>query len=112
MTCIFADAFSSEEEEDYRWLRDNAGEIRIASIIHPASRRFRPSDSEEKVLAIGQKAAYFYRTPHFVNIVQNGDLHGYTGILKILQLMEEAFDEEKDTADLVVRKGLGCESCI
>ena len=110
--CIFADGFSPDEEKDYTWLKQNAGTIRVCPIIHPAARRFRAPASGGKVLAVGQKAAYFYRTPHFVNIVQGGDLHGYGGILKMLSLMEEAFDEEKDTADLVVRKGLGCESCI
>ena len=47
-----------------------------------------------------------------VNMVQGGGLYGFDGIRRTAELMAEAFTEEKDTEDLVVRKGWGCESCI
>lgn len=49
------------------------------------------------MLAIGQKAAYFTGTSHFVNMVEDGGLYGYGGILELAAMMEEAAGEEKDT---------------
>ena len=43
-------------------------------------------------------------------MVQGGGLYGFDGIRRTAELMVEAFTEEKDTEDLVVRKGWGCES--
>ena len=74
--------------------------------------RFAKRESGEKVLAVGQKAAYFKGTGHFVNVAESGGFYGYDGTERIAALMEEAFIEEKDTRDLVQRKGYGCPSCI
>lgn len=106
---LYGDVFSPEEKEDYQWLKVNAPELTLCSMVHPGMRVF-PRGQDEKVLAIGQKAAYFHQTPYFVNIVQGAGLHGYAGIIHLIDMMEEAFLEEKDTKDLVGRKGLGCES--
>ena len=67
---------------------------------------------EEEVLAIGQKAAYFSRSCHFVNLVQGEGLYGFDGIRRTAELMMEAYREEKDTEQLVVQKGWGCECCL
>ena len=83
----------------------------MCATIHPGMRIF-PRKSQEKILAIGQKAAYFSQTPYFVNMVEGGGLFGYSAICRLAERMCEAFFEEKDTKDLIVRKGLGCESCI
>jgi hypothetical protein len=106
---LYGDVFSPEEKEDYEWLQENASELSLCSMIHTGMRVF-PRGPEEKVLAIGQKAAYFHQTPYFVNMVQGAGLHGYAGILRLIDMMEEAYLHSKDTKDLVGRKGLGCES--
>ena len=74
--------------------------------------RVYPRNPQEKILVIGQKAAYFSGTEHFVNMVEGGGLHGYDGICELCQKIQQAYQTKKDTKDLVVRKGLGCESCI
>lgn len=74
--------------------------------------RVLPRGTEGKVLAIGQKAAWFSGSRNFVNMVQGGGLWGFDGIRGTMELMTEAFLEEKDPEDLIVRKGWGCESCI
>ena len=68
--------------------------------------------TQQEVLAIGQKAAYFHQTGHFVNMVEGGGLFGYAGIYRLLQEMQEAYREKKETKRLIIQKGLGCESCI
>ena len=82
------------------------------AIIGDTSMRVLPRHTEEKVLAIGQKAAWFSGSSYFVNMVQGGGLWGFDGIRRTLELMTEALLEEKDPEDLIIRKGWGCESCI
>jgi hypothetical protein len=65
-----------------------------------------------KVLAIGQKAAWFEQTEWFVNLVSGGSLYGFSGIRRMAELMAEAYVSPKDTEDIVPRKGWGCSSCI
>lgn len=108
---IFTDSFSAEEKEDYLWLKKNAPDLKVCATMHPNMRVY-PRKPQEKVLAIGQKAAYFSDTEHFVNMVEGGGLHGYDGICELCLEIQEAYKTKKDTKDLVVRKGLGCESCI
>ena len=64
------------------------------------------------MLALGQKAAWFTGSRHFVNMVQGAGLYGFDGIRRLAHLMVEAARKEKETPDLVIRKGWGCESCI
>ncbi len=108
---LYGDAFAPEEEEDFLWLKDHAPWLPVTSMIHHNMRTY-PRFDEERVLALGQKAAYFHQTPYFVNMVEGGGFHGYDGICRLLALMQEACREKKDTRDLVGRKGLGCPSCL
>ena len=64
------------------------------------------------MLAIGQKAAWFTDSRHFVNIVEGAGLYGFNGIVKLAGEMKEALECEKEPEDFITRKGLGCESCI
>ena len=86
-------------------------ELELKATIH-AKMRVLPRKTESKVLAIGQKAAWFSGSRNFVNMVQGGGLWGFDGIRKTAELMEEAFLEEKDPEELIVQKGWGCECCI
>lgn len=111
VTRIYLDVISPEEKEDFEWLRTYAPEIQLIATIQ-VKMRVLPRKSDEKILAVGQKAAWFTGSPYFVNMVQGGGLYGFDGIRRTAKLMIEAFTEEKDTEDLVVRKGWGCDSCI
>jgi hypothetical protein len=108
---VYLDGISPEEEQDFCWLREHFPRLLLKATIQPKARVL-PRGREEKVLAIGQKAAWFEDTPHFVNLVQGAGLWGFDGICRLCALMREAFLEEKDTEDLVPRKGWGCESCV
>ena len=108
---VFLDSISPEEKEVFFWLKENYPELKLISTIRPEM-RVRTRQQSEKILAIGQKAAWFTGSRNFVNMVQGGGLWGFDGIRHTAQLMVEAFHEEKDPEDLIVRKGWGCESCI
>ena len=108
---IYLDSISLEEKAEFEWLKEHAPDLQLIATIQ-VKMRVLPRTSDEKILAIGQKAAWFTGSPYFVNMVQGGGLYGFDGIRRTAELMVEAFTEEKDTEDLVVRKGWGCESCI
>ena len=112
---VYLDAVSPEEENDFLWLKENHGEVLLCSTIHVNGRLLHAGaiDSEHSgFLAVGPKAAWFCGTEHFVNLVDYGGMWGYSGIRKMASLMEDAFENAKDTKDLVPRKGLGCESIL
>ena len=82
--------------------------------VHAAMRFASSANGEaalDSVLAIGQKAAYFENTDHFVNIVEGGGMIGYEAILRTLELMRDAYENRKEMRELVQIKGLGCEVC-
>lgn len=110
VTRIYADSFSPEEEQDYIWLKEHAPSLEICATIHANMRVVERGG--RTVLAIGQKAAYFHQTPHFVNMVEGGGLYGYSGIRELCAWIREALLTTKNTKDLIIRKGLGCVSCI
>lgn len=111
VTEIYADAFLPEDRGNFLWIKEHAPWIEIISCAR-ADRRFLEKRSEEKVLAIGQKAAFFAGTDYFVNVVESGGLYGYDGMRQIGEQMKEAYLNRKDRKDIIQRKGYGCESCI
>ena len=62
-------------------------------------------------LAIGPKAAWAEDTAHFVNMIEGGGIYGYRGIIALMREIREAFENEKDTRDIVPRKAVGLMSC-
>lgn len=107
---VYLDSFSDEERADFDWLGRNAGDLTVKPTVD-VRMRFR-CPAEEVVLAIGQKAAFFAGTAHFVNIVAGGGMYGFDGIARLADEMRKAFLTEQDTRTLISRKGLWCESCL
>ena len=108
---VYLDGISPEEKEEFLWLQKHAPELELIATIQVKMRVLTRGGSKE-VLAIGQKAAYFSRSRHFVNLVQGEGLYGFDGIRRTAELMMDAYWEEKDTEKLVVQKGWGCECCL
>ena len=116
VTKVYLDGISGEEEKAFFWLRDHHPELLLSATIHVRKRtyvtRHAAEGGQEKILAIGQKAAYFAGTPYFVNMVEGNGYQGIAGARAMVRCIAEAYDAEKDIKDLVPRKGLGCESCL
>ena len=108
---VYLDGANPEEEFDLAWLQKHAPTLELSSIMLPEL-RVAARTREDSVLAIGQKAAWFTGTPHFVNVVEGAGLWGFAGIRAMAKLMEEAWATKKDAQDLIPRKGLGCASCF
>ncbi len=108
---VYLDGISPEEEADFIWLKEHEPELLLIATIQVMMRVLKRGGSSE-VLAVGQKAAYFSRSRHFVNLVQGEGLYGFDGIKRTAELMMDAYLNEKDTQKLVVQKGWGCECCL
>lgn len=108
---VFLDSVSGEERPAFFRLREKYPHLTLTATNQPEC-RVMERRGQEKRLAVGQIAAWAWDTPWFVNIVEGAGLWGFDGILQMADMMEEAFLQEKDTEDLVPRKGLGCESCV
>ena len=110
VTTIYIDVINAEEEADFSFLSEHAPNLRLCSTVQVEARTAERSSPE--VLAVGQKAAWFSGTGHFVDTVAGAGLFGYDGIRRTLKLMAKAYDTERDTEDIVIRKGWGCASCV
>lgn len=107
---VYCDTYCEEERDDFEFLREHEPGLKLRAALHYKMRLLPRQDNEKLggVLAVGQKAAYFTGTDRFVNIIENGGLHGFSGIVKMTRLMEEAAAEPKDVAALIQVKALGC----
>ena len=120
VTKVYVDGIPGGDKAAFDTLRESHPDLLIYPTVHPGMRFARTANAEEqvrtgsdvKVLAIGQKAAVFEDTDHFVNVVEGGGMNGYEAVTRTCRLMREAFLEKKEMRELVQVKGLGCEVCI
>ena len=116
VTRVYADGIPGGDKAAFESLQKEHPDLMIYPTVHPGMRFARSANVEEqgegKVLAIGQKAAAFEETDHFVNVVEGGGMIGYEAVTRTCRLMREAFLEKKEMRELVQIKGLGCEVCI
>ena len=108
---LFVDNFT-EPEEVFMKLRSLKPDLKVYSALNwnmrQKERGWQPDGA--KIVAIGQRAAYFHDTNYFVDLVNNDGMYGYRGIVRLMELLTEAFREEKDMRRLIQIKGWGC-SC-
>ena len=107
---IIADTAAGEEEA-FDKLQKAVPDITIWSATNVNMLNM-PEQKHEHILALGQKAAYYFAADNFVNIVVNGGYYGFVGISKIAQLMIDAFNTPKNRREVLRLKGLGCASCL
>ena len=108
---VYLDVVTGEEQQAFAYLKEQYPHLELYPTVH-ASMRFLAAKEDTGYLAIGQKAAHFLNTPHFVNVVEGGGMLGYQAILKTLELIREAQKEEKDMRHLIQIKGMGCGGCV
>lgn len=108
---VYIDTISGEEKQDFSDLQEHYAKLLLYPTVHTGM-RFTHRKEQGHVLAIGQKAAYFENTEHFVNVVEGGGMLGYDAVLHTLELMREAYVTKKDMRNLIQIKGMGCEGCV
>lgn len=105
---IISDA-PGEDTPELEQLKALRPDILLYSSVNVNMQAF-PEEQHEKVLAVGQKAAWFFAADNFVDIVMNGGLYGFEGTAKLAKLMAEAYEDPKDRRTVIQQKGWGC-SC-
>ena len=98
-----------EDADAFEQLRSEYPDIELYSSVN-VNMYSAADEPNEPVLAIGQKASWFFSTDNFVDIVSNGGLYGFTGITSLAGLIEDAFSIKKDRRTVIQQKGWGC-SC-
>ena len=107
---VYLDTITGEEKGDFSYLQENYPNLELWPTIHP-NMRFSAHEENGGYLAIGQKAAYFTGSNHFVNLVSGDGMLGYQAILHLTERMVDAYRSEKDMRSLIQIKGKGCEVC-
>lgn len=108
---VYLDAITKEEKPAFDYLKTNHPDLLLYPTVH-AAMRFHAAKEPSGFLALGQKAAHFTNTAHFVNIVEGGGMWGFQAVMRTLELMIEAANEEKPLRELIQIKGMGCADCI
>lgn len=108
---VYVDAISKEEKKAFYKLQELVPDLELISTSH-VKMRIISHNTDHEYLAIGQKAAYFTNSRHFVNMIEGGGYYGFTGICKLMDLIVDAYLNEKDTRNLIQIKGLGCGCCL
>lgn len=107
---VYADVFIPEERPAFERLRKKYPELELSATVHPKMGLLprANADADDETVAIGQKAAYFTNTEHFVNILEGGGYWGYDGITHLAEDICDAVINEKDTKKIIQVKGWGC----
>lgn len=106
---VMIDNFT-ESEEVFRELQQLRPDLRIYETYGWNIRQM-PRGHEGKILCIGQKSAYFMNSDNFVNVVEHAGMYGYRGIRRLIDLMTDAYRNEKPMKELVQIKGWECNCC-
>ncbi|MGI5979153.1 MAG: nitrogenase component 1 [Oscillospiraceae bacterium] len=108
---VYADSFTAEEKADFDYLQAHAPALMLRATVEVRCRVL-PRETDEPVLAVGQKAAYFTGTRNFVNVVEGGGAWGFDGIVRMARELIDAYLHEKDPRTQIQPKGLGCGYCV
>ena len=111
VTEVYIDAILPEEEAALERLKEVSPDTELAATVDFRSRFIkRDGNGSGRIIAVGQKAAYFSGTTHMVNMIMNNGLYGYSGIIKLCSLIKEAYFNETDVRSIISVKAWGC-SC-
>lgn len=119
VTTVFADACGPlDEEAKAQWealATEHGHDATTLPMIDWRMRQMPFEDASREdgnVLAIGQKAAYYGNTGHFVNLIYQSGLLGFRGVTKLCALMREAAENAKDTEAVLSEKALGSAEVV
>ncbi|MGI6212278.1 MAG: nitrogenase component 1 [Anaerovoracaceae bacterium] len=108
VTTVYTDAILPGDEDAAAWLKEHDPDLTLCSMTHHRSRYMDRNEEGKRILAIGQRAAYFSGTENFVDLVANSGLIGYTGIRELAEQIGDAASAPKDTRRLIQIKAKGC----
>lgn len=104
---VYADSFLPAEKPAFDWLKIHCPDLMLHPTVHPVMGML-PHESGDELLAIGQKAAWFTGTHHFVNLLEGGGHYGYDGICQLAGEIEAGAAQYQDVPAIIQVKGWGC----
>ncbi|MGD1815948.1 MAG: nitrogenase component 1 [Pleomorphochaeta sp.] len=107
---VYLDSVTALDKKDFIYLKEKKSDLILSSPTHPSA-RFLHKERSEKVLAIGQKCAYYENTSNFVNLIEGGSYWGFDGLKNLLRDIIDAVKAKKDVSSIIQVKGWGCEKC-
>lgn len=109
VSTLYVEGVASEDLEDFNYLKVNQPDIKVISPSSPGALFLhKTSNTENKILAIGQKAAYFEDTNNFVNMIEGNGYQGFDGLDHLLGDIIDAYYDKKDTEKIISVKAWGC----
>lgn len=109
VSTLYVEACAKEDFDDFEWLKINKPNLKLQSPSHPGSIfTHKEGEGNRGILAIGQKAAFFDGTDHFVNLIEGSGYQGFNGLVHLLNDIKDAFYNIKDTKNIISVKGWGC----
>ena len=119
VTCVYADACGPlDEDAKSRWealASEHGHDAETLPMIDWRMRQMPYEDASREngnVLAIGQKAAYYGNTGHFVNLIYQSGLLGFRGVTKLCALLVDAAETVKDTEAVLSEKAIGSTAVV
>ena len=115
VTEIYADVIAPDDEQNFRWLQQNAPGIVLFPTKHSAMRtqpRNRKDKNGREPIALGQKAAYFTGTHHFVPTIEGGGHYGFEAIHWLQTELSRAALLPQDPEPILKKKAWGAPSCL
>ena len=106
---VYCDTVFPQETADFEALKTEKPALRLMPTTAVGMVRAR-TPQNTKTLAVGQKAAWFEHTDHFVNMVENDGADGFSGITYLAQSLTDAFLHPKNARDIIQIKALGCSA--
>lgn len=111
VSTLYVEACATEDLDDFEWLKENRPNLRLQSPSNPSSLYIHKEGAgNSSIVAIGQKAAFFDSTDHFVNMIEGSGYQGFDGLSHLLSDIKDAFYNVKDTQSIISVKAWGC-SC-
>lgn len=107
---IYCDVASADEAADVSFLQMHYPHVMIYSVRH-VNMKGQVEKGQSEYVAIGQKAAYYTGTSHFVNIVEGGGLRDFAGIIELAKKLAKAVRQEQRAEEVIQHKGWGCTLC-
>ena len=111
---IYADAVMPEDRDAFSRLAESHPDLSVSAMINfrlRTRKRDGEADAEaggRRILAVGQRSAYFSGTSYFVDLIQNNGWYGYTGICRLADAMIDAYRKPKDAPEMIQIKARGC----
>jgi hypothetical protein len=116
VTKVYADAVMPEDRAAFQRIAEKYPDVIVSAMVNFRLRvrqredEARAESDHHRILAIGQRSAYFAGTPYWVDLIQNNGWYGFTGICRLSDAMIDAYGQPKDTATQIQIKARGCQA--